>query len=52
MHRSRLSTLVVDVSAGRAAEAVHVWSSALGAAVGELPDEPASPACATPCRGS
>ena len=40
MHRSRLSTLVVDVSAGRGAEAVHVLSSALGAAVDELPDEP------------
>ena len=40
MHRSRLSTLVVDVPAGRAGEAVAFWSSALGAAVDELPDEP------------
>ncbi len=40
MHRSRLSTLVIDVPAALAAEATSFWSSALGAAVDDLPDEP------------
>lgn len=40
MHRSRLSTLVIDVPAALAAAATGFWSSALGASVEELPDEP------------
>ena len=40
MHRSRLSTLLIDVPAPLAARATAFWSSALGTPVEELPDEP------------
>lgn len=40
MHRSRLSTLVVDVPAHLAGRATDFWAAALGAEIEELPDEP------------
>jgi Glyoxalase-like domain len=40
VHRSRLSTLVVDVPAHLAGRATDFWAAALGAEVEELPDEP------------
>lgn len=39
MHRSRLSTLLIDVPAGEAATAAAFWSQALGVPARPVPDE-------------
>jgi hypothetical protein len=39
MHRSRLSTLLIDVPAGEAATAATFWSRALGVPARPVPDE-------------
>jgi predicted enzyme related to lactoylglutathione lyase len=40
VHRSRVSTLLIDVPEGDAADALTFWSAALGAAAAVVPDEP------------
>jgi Glyoxalase-like domain len=39
MHRSRLSTLLIDVPAGEAATAAAFWSQALGVPARPVPEE-------------
>ncbi len=39
-HRSRLSTILIDVPSGQAAEAATFWSNALGVPAHTVPDEP------------
>ena len=40
MHRSRLSTLLIDVPAGDVPAAAAFWSAALGTPARDVPDEP------------
>ncbi len=40
MHRSRLSTLLIDAPADQAEASAQFWSSALGAALAHPPGEP------------
>ena len=40
MHRSRLSTLLIDAPADRATASAAFWSTALGVPVSSPPDEP------------
>ncbi len=40
MHRSRLSTLLIDTSTTQAASSAAFWSAALGASPRTQPDEP------------
>ena len=40
MHRSRLSTLLIDVPAGDVPAAGAFWSAALGTPARDVPDEP------------
>ncbi len=40
MHRSRLSTLLIDVPSASASRSAQFWSSALGARTEVEPDEP------------
>jgi hypothetical protein len=39
MHRSRLSTLLIDVPSDRAADAIAFWSAALGVLASPVPGE-------------
>ena len=39
MHRSRVSTLLIDVPTEQAATSVSFWSAALGVEAAEVPDE-------------
>jgi len=39
MHRSRLSTLLIDVPSDRAADAAAFWSAALGVPTNPVPGE-------------
>lgn len=40
MHRSRLSTILIDAPTDRAADAARFWSAALGVPARPVPDEP------------
>ncbi|HEY9293582.1 MAG TPA: VOC family protein [Microlunatus sp.] len=40
MHRSRLSTLLIDVPSGEVANAASFWSEAIGVPATPVPDEP------------
>ncbi|HEX8495935.1 MAG TPA: VOC family protein [Actinomycetales bacterium] len=51
MHRSRLSTLLVDTPAEHAAASATFWAAALGAMARSTPDEPQFTSLGSPLPG-